>query len=409
MSSRAISLLLTCVLAVSLLTTRLWSLPLPADSVPPEIAHAAESYANALAAGDLKTSWALLSSGSRAQITAPEWESAFARAPSARKPPQSALLKALGTAPTPPAVIDVLPRADEALVHVGGSVQITRQIVLVREEAGWRVDLLASDRLNSRQAGQIFLDAIREEATAAVPRRAGTAPASPSLLRALFAPQAKHYRVLQADVEQDRAQVTVAADIPVSLVLRTFRVGPGWTVDLTRPMLAVDPTSSDPLGDAVAAASKATCEDQLRRLARAIQMYAASSDDMFPDPDRWLDQIRPYLPHPPELHCPADPVAGVSYAMNRSLAGKRRRDIGNQGSTPLLFESTLHTQNPADAGESWAHPGRHPGGSLVLFADGSIRGAPKKPSFGVVGAKPLTQRRSVPARPPVRIPRRSAP
>jgi len=141
MSSKVICLLITCALAIALVTTQLWSAPLSAESVPPEIAEAARTYANAMAAGDHKTAWDLLSSESRAQITAPEWESAFTRAPSVRKPPQSTLLKAMATAPTPPEVIEVLPRAHEALVHVGGSIQITQQIVFVREATGWRVDL----------------------------------------------------------------------------------------------------------------------------------------------------------------------------------------------------------------------------------------------------------------------------
>jgi prepilin-type processing-associated H-X9-DG protein len=409
MCNRAASLLIACAMAVALVTTELSSAPLPAERVPPDIADTARTYANALAAGDLRAAWDLLSSESHSYVTAPEWERAFAGRPSVPKPPPNTLLKALTTAPTPPTVIDVFVRTDEALIHVGGTVQVTQQIVLARESAGWRVDLAASDRLNSHEAGQVFLDAVREETNPAALRRPGTPSNTPSLLRALLGPHAKDYRVLEADVEQDRAQVTVAAEVPVSLVLRGFRAGPGWTVDLARPVLSVDATSADPLGDAVGAADKSTCEDHLRQLAKAIQMYAAASDDMFPDPDRWLDQVRNYLPHPPGVHCPADPIEGVSYAMNRNLAGKRRREVGNQAATPLLFESTLHTENPADAGASWTAEPRHPGGSLVAFVDGSVRASPSKPSFSVVEAPPGGRSRAVPTRPPVRVPPRPAP
>ncbi|MCJ7822350.1 MAG: hypothetical protein MUQ26_04600, partial [Armatimonadetes bacterium] len=122
-----------------------------------------------------------------------------------------------------------------------------------------------------------------------------------------------------------------------------------------------------------------------------------------------LDQVRRYLPNPPGVHCPADSVAGVSYAMNRALAGKRRSEVGNQAATALLFESTLHTENPADAGASWTAEPRHPGGSLVLFVDGSVRPSPRKPSFTVVEAPPGARSRAVPSRPQVRVPPRSAP
>jgi prepilin-type processing-associated H-X9-DG protein len=396
-------------MAAGLVTTELSAAPLPAERVPRDIAEAAEAYANALAAGDLKAAWDLLSSESQSYVTAPTWDSAFSRRPSVPKPPPNTLLKALATAPAPATVIDVLVRADEALVHVGGTVRVTQQIVLVRESAGWRVDIAASDRLNSREAGQVFLDAVREETKAAAAPPPGAPSRGPSLLRALLGPHARDYRVLEADVEQDRAQVAVAAEVPVSLVLRSFRSGPGWAVDLARPVLSVDATSADPLGDAVRAADKSTCEDQLRQLAKGIQMYAAASDDMFPDPDRWLDQIRSYLPHPPGIHCPADPVEGVSYAMNRNLAGKRCREVGNQAATPLLFESTLHTDNPADTGASWTGEPRHPGGSFVAYADGSVRLSPRKPSFAVTQAPPGGRSRPVPTRPPIRVPPRPAP
>jgi prepilin-type processing-associated H-X9-DG protein len=409
MCNRVASLLIACAMAVVLVTTELSSAPLPAERVPPDIAEAARTYANALAGGDLQAAWDLLSSESRSYVTAPGWERAFAGRPSVPKPPPNTLLKAVTAAPTPPTVVDVLVRADEALIHVGGTLQVTQQIVLVRESDGWRVDLAASDRLNSREAGQVFLDAVREETNPGALRRPGAPSSTPSLLRALLGPHAKDYRVLEADIEQDRAQVTVAADVPVSLVLRGFRSGPGWTVDLSRPVLSVDATSADPLGDAVGAADKSACEDHLRQLAKAIQMYAAASDDMFPDPDRWLDQIRTYLPHPPGVHCPADPIEGVSYAMNRNLAGKRRREVGTQAATALLFESTLHTENPADAGASWTAEPRHPGGSFVAFVDGSVRPSPRKPSFTVVEAPPGGRSRAVPTRPPVRVPPRPAP
>jgi len=202
MCNRLVCLLIACAMAVGLVTTELSSAPLPAERVPPDIAEAARTYANALAAGDLKASWDLLSSESRSYVTAPEWDKAFTRRPSVPKPPPNTLLKALATAPAPPAVIDVLVRADEALIHVGGTVRVTQQIVLVRESAGWRVDIAASDRLNSREAGQVFLDAVREETNAAVPLPPGAPSRGPSLLRALLGPHAKDYHVLEADVEQ---------------------------------------------------------------------------------------------------------------------------------------------------------------------------------------------------------------
>jgi len=220
------------------------------------------------------------------------------------------------------------------------------------------------------------------------------------MLQAFFAAEAEDYEVLQAQVEGDRAEVTVGAEVPVNIVLRAHRVGPGWMVDLSRPVLSVEPTHPNPLQEATAAADKSECQSQLRQLARAFQMYAAASDDALPDPDRWLDLIRPHLPTQAKAHCPADQEEGVSYAMNRNLAGKRRREIAQQNSTPLLFESALHGRNPAGTGESWVHPPRHPGGNYVLYVDGSVRLSPSRPSFEVTQAKPGAGHPSGANRPP---------
>jgi hypothetical protein len=360
---------------------------------PPEIGQTAVAYANALAVGDLATAWNLLSTESRTQVPLPAWENAFRQAPASRKAAPNAILRALATAPTAPVISGVLPRAEETLIQIGGSVQITQQVALVREAPGWRVDLASSDLPNSRQAARTFLDAVR--ADAAVSRATTSSEDSLALLRTLFAAEAKDYRVLEARLEgEERAQVTVAAEVPVNVVLRACRVGPGWAVDIARAVVPVDATSPDPLKEAAALEDQGACEEQLRQLARAIQMYAAASDDMFPDPGRWLDQIRDYLPGPaqgearPPVHCPADAREGISYAMNLNLAGKRRREIGSPAATPVLFESTLHSDNPADAGQSWADPPRHPGGNAVLFADGTVRTVGRKPSFYVTVARP---------------------
>jgi len=313
--------------------------PLQAESIPgaklsPEIAAPALTYPNALATGELTKAWNLLSAQSRTCLTAPQWEAAFRTPPPTSKTLASALLRAFASAETPPLLADVSVGPDQSLIQVSGSVQISYQLVLVKDPAGWRIDLLASDHLNSLQAAGLFLDLVRESATA--PRsRLPNAPSGLTVARALLASEVKQYEILQAEVQQDRAQVTVGAEIPVNLVLRATRVGPGRGVDMMNPLVEVSFTS----------------------------------------------------PHPLRLHCPADLQEGVSYAMNRNLAGKRRTEIGSPANVPLIFESTLHTANPADTGESWADPSRHPDGNFVLFADGSLRSVLQKPSFEVTPAQ----------------------
>ena len=149
-----------------------------------------------------------------------------------------------------------------------------------------------------------------------------------------------------------------------------------------------DLLSPDPLREAASQGERQACEAQLRQLAQALETYCAKSDDRLPDPARWYDQIVPYLPPGTTLHCSTDPVAGVSYAMNKNLAGKRRREIANPSSVVIFYESTSHSRNAADTGQSWATPTRHLPGNSVMFLDGSIKSLATPPSFEVKKATP---------------------
>jgi prepilin-type processing-associated H-X9-DG protein len=382
--------------------------PIAAAQAPPEVEQAALGFADGLARGDLTAGWRLLSSGSKAQIDAVQWEEAFRLRPSSRLPSGNDLLRALATGLEPPTIDKVMVDRGEALIEVGGTVQITHQLVLVKEGGAWLVDLPASDDINARQAAQLFLDAVAAASPSAAPRPTRTPPeAGRPTLRVMLIPEAKDFSVLDASVTGDRATVTLACDLPVHVVLRATRSGPGWMVDLSRSLVSTNPLSPDPLKEAREADLQTTCQEQLRQLGRALQMYAAASDDTLPDADHWLDRIRPYLGESASLHCPADQTPGISYAMNRNLSGKERSQLGNQPITPLLYESTLHSPNPADTGESWPSPAFHLAGNNVLYLDGSVRAVAQKPSFALTqGQRPAAgerpqppPRRQVPARP----------
>jgi hypothetical protein len=384
MMGRTCALLVVSILALVGCQTPVRAEVAVGDEAAAAIAETALAYCNALLASDLTTSWQLLSWRSRSEMSAVEWEESFRTQPRTRTPPASSLLQRLTGGETPAEVGELLLTPKEALAQVSGVVRITQEIVLVKEGDRWLVDLPASDELNVRAAAERFLEAVREDMKgASEARRGGRAGASMPTLQIMLAPEARDYYVLEADIQGDRAHVTLACDLPVSAVVRAVRLGPGWVVDLSRPVVSVDLTSSDPLRAAMDSAYRATCQEQLQKLSRAFDMYGAASDDRLPDPDRWVEMVRPFMPADLSLHCPADPSPGISYAMNRNLAGKRRSQIARPSATPLLFESTLHTDNPSDTGESWPAPAVHSDGNLVLYVDGSVRPMQRKPLFDV--------------------------
>jgi prepilin-type processing-associated H-X9-DG protein len=388
MSKKVVSMLLVCALALA--AAPLWAAQTAAAAggAAADAGEAAVAYSNALALANTSRAWNLLSAGSRQGLTEAQWQGSFERRQAAARPSANSILPALASSGQPPVVAGVLVHGEESLVSVTGSVQVTQTVVLVKEAAGWRVDLTATDQVNAQEAARSFLDAVREQMNAGAPQARRAAESSLAALRLLLRPEARNFRVLRTEGAGDRLTVTVGTDLPVHLVLRENRSGAGWTVDLTRPLAPVDILSPDPLKEAVAAGERQACEDQLRQVASGIRMYASSSDDMLPDPKRWQTQIAPLLPQPSTLHCPADPTAGVSYAFNSNLAGKRNRDIGDPSQVPMVFESSAHKPNAADAGASWPATAWHSGGVMVLYADGSVRLTPAKPSFAVPPAPP---------------------
>lgn len=414
MHKQVVALFLVFVVTIALAPLAAWAAASPGEAASSP-GDAAVAYANALALGNTQRAWQLLSLKSREENDAAQWQTSFERQSPPMKPPTTTVLRALAAAPEAPIISDVLVKPDEAYLELKGTVQVIQHVVVVKEGAGWRIDLAATDAQNSKAAGQLFLDAVREEALSGQSSRSRT-PGGMPLLQAMLAPQAKNYRVLSVDGDQNRAEVAVVADLPTNLVLRATRSGPGWTVDFSRPLAQVDLSNPAPLKEAAAQANRQTCEEQLRQIASAIQLYSASSDDMLPDPAKWLDQVSIYLPNPPRLHCPEDPKPGISYAMNRNLAGKRRREIANPSAVPLVYESTLHARNASDTGQSYPASAWHDAGNLVLYLDGSVRLTVTKPSFDAPSAPPGSvapqtppnQPGGSPARPP-RPPRPGTP
>jgi len=401
MRYRVLGVAAALAVGVALLSTAGSAAVIKGQDVPSDVATAAATYANTLAGGNTSAAWNLLSEASRKEVDAATWRRAFERRSVVNTPPAAALAKALAAGEPGPTVGEVLLRPEDALVAVKGTVPITKTVVMVREKEGWRVDLRASDEVNTREAARDFLGAVREDTAASQGRsaRGGQTPeASLSVLRVVLEPQAKNYKVEEAEVDGNRAQVTLVAEVPVNVVLRATRSGAGWAVDLSRPVVPIDSTADNPLQEAAAYMDRAACEEQLRQLVRGIQMYAAGSDDMLPDPDRWLDQIRPYLPSGLTAHCPRDASAGVSYAFNANLKGKRLREVANPAMVPMLYESKLHTKNPADTGQSWAEQ-RHADGNLVAFVDGNVRAAMSPLAFQVTVTSTPRGRPSVPRRP----------
>jgi hypothetical protein len=113
----------------------------------------------------------------------------------------------------------------------------------------------------------------------------------------------------------------------------------------------------------------------LAAVGRAFVTYAQTHHGRFPESDRWVEAIGPYLQPPARTRCPAQPASWEStYTMNPRLSGTRLRGVADRSSTILLSETMRAVDHPRAGGSavcSRRYP-RGPGDLIrwVATADG---------------------------------------
>jgi prepilin-type processing-associated H-X9-DG protein len=149
------------------------------------------------------------------------------------------------------------------------------------------------------------------------------------------------------------------------------------------------------------AAQRAACQSNLKRISRAMLMYAQDNDGRLPGAGNWDSAVVRYLRKDPNatprlFQCPSDrsaprepgyPHSGsASYALNRRVGGRRVRDIADPESTVLLFDSSGRGTGMNGGPELLPSPPRHQERNNVAFLDGSVRSVENMPSFAAVPA-----------------------
>ena len=130
-------------------------------------------------------------------------------------------------------------------------------------------------------------------------------------------------------------------------------------------------------------ARQAVASVNMHQVGLAAMMYASDNEGYCPDPDNWLEQIRPYLGDNPEevLESPFNPEAGRAIAMNASLVKSeqgrvvplRLHEVPDQ--TVLFFEAEYGS--PLSGGPELlpAEP-RGPKGYVIGFVGGDVEAVP---------------------------------
>lgn len=131
------------------------------------------------------------------------------------------------------------------------------------------------------------------------------------------------------------------------------------------------------LGAARRQAREVSCQVNLRQLGLSVMMYANDNKDNLPDASQWCDSLQGYTGDGKVFRCLAAPLSKCGYAFNKNLSGVSMPNIKVPGNTVLLFESDAGWNASGDQGAMIARP-RHPGGFIILFADGHVETVPRE-------------------------------
>lgn len=183
----------------------------------------------------------------------------------------------------------------------------------------------------------------------------------------------------------------LSPDDPGVVLVRAYQVGTPWTSikDIKiatvpnpaggMPLLDFEKTTDrlsklemmpPPQGDA----RQISSQSNMKQIALALEQYLQDHDEHYPDADKWVDEIMPYLRTETVFRDPsAPPGEKWSYAFNRNLSGVKEEQLDQPPTTILLFESAAGTKNASDTGESIPKPGRHHGHTDYALADGHVK------------------------------------
>ena len=140
-----------------------------------------------------------------------------------------------------------------------------------------------------------------------------------------------------------------------------------------------------------------TCDNNLRQLSTAIQMYAEDYDERLPIKSSWGEGLRPYVKKESVYTCPSRPLQ-YGYAFNSALDQQLTSRIPppKQGQVAVLFESNLGLLNGSDPLASFvkAHWSGEQGFGRIAFLDGHVKGVttPPSPFTGIAPSKPRGQK-----------------
>lgn len=137
------------------------------------------------------------------------------------------------------------------------------------------------------------------------------------------------------------------------------------------------------------AARSASCQNNLKQLSIAVQMYTQDNDGRYPISGTWEDAALPFHNDPGLLTCPSEASAKPGYSFNAALNRLHQDWVKAPERQPMLFESMLRKPSGSDRLESFTtrHRARGTKAGNVAYADGHVT-AEARPPAATAGLKP---------------------
>ena len=136
-----------------------------------------------------------------------------------------------------------------------------------------------------------------------------------------------------------------------------------------------------------------SCLSNLKQIGLAMLQYSQDHDEIFPDADKWMDELIPYIgkdAYRPILHCPGDPHK-FSYSFNRAMSHQSLAVMRSPADTVIVFESTSGKWNQSDHGSTLLKKSRHNGVLNWCFGDGHCRAESDKKPFKIQTLSQITE------------------
>lgn len=149
----------------------------------------------------------------------------------------------------------------------------------------------------------------------------------------------------------------------------------------------------------------ATCQNNLRQIALAMQQYVQDSDGRYPIIDYYQTKLLPYLKNPQVFQCPSEPTPqgnnprvaqfddyalhadAISTVFEPVIVGRHEAVLVKPATTILIFDHDFNSAHCTEVdgvcGYVGCMPARHSGGANYGFLDGHVKWLNPESAYGV--------------------------